>query len=534
LQRRQRRQAIDAAYEAELILRLAELTSDEHDPPAGTPGARRSGWGAGNDPAGVSEFFAGELAMVLNRGRGTANHLHHRARVWHEHLPATYGALSRGELDLARAAALADVLGDTRPELARAIEVMLLPEAIDLSVAKLKARALELLLALDAAAADERREQARRSADVFLQPGSDGMATLGADLPADEAAEAYALIDQLATMAKADGDSRPIAQLRTELFSLLLRRPGGHAQPDVTAHLTITAALDSLEGATAQAARVNGLAITAAHARGLLARIGALGLQPPPGGSLTFAITDADGRLLATTTVTELLRVATKGCAEHPGETCSCPVLGVPPGTDGYEPTGRQEAFVTTRDRTCRMPNCGQRVGWADLDHVVPHGCGGVTTCTNLCCLCRSDHRLKTFPVGGASSWSRTAPCTSPPPPASPARPGHQASGDPRPIRRRPNRTPTHHRSRPAADGPAMPGCPAVPGQIETDARPSHTPAPRPRRIDPAAAAWRTTAGARWTCWAVPAAVRGPLPVGSCAGAGAAGTPANAGAIQRR
>ena len=55
---------------------------------------------------------------------------------------------------------------------------------------------------------------------------------------------------------------------------------------------------------------------------------------------------------------------------------------------------------MTTRDRTCRMPNCGQRVGWADLDHVIPHSCDGPTSCTNLCCLCRTDHRLKTFARG--------------------------------------------------------------------------------------------------------------------------------------
>jgi hypothetical protein len=393
LQRRQRRQAMDAAYEAELILRLAELTSDEHDPPAGTPGARTPGWAAGDDPVGVSEFFAGELAMVLNRGRPTANHLHHRAQVWRENLPATHAALTRGELDVARGAALAEVLGHTTPELAQAIEALLLPEAADLSVARLKTRALELLLELDAAAAEERRQEAKRSADVFLQPGQDGMATLGAELSADEAAEAYAVIDSLARMAKADGDDRPIAQLRTELFSLLLRRPGGHDQPEATAQLTITACLDSLQGAAARAGSVNGLAITAAHARDLLARVGALGLQMPPGGSLTFAITDAEGRLLATTTVAELLRVARKGCPEHLDGPCGCPVLGAPRDTDAYAPTGRQETFLKTRDRTCRMPDCGQRVGWADLDHVIPHGHGGATTCSNLCCLCRS-HRV--------------------------------------------------------------------------------------------------------------------------------------------
>jgi hypothetical protein len=400
IQRRQRRQAMDAAYEAELILRMAELSPDDDDPKPGTSGARKSGWGADRDLAGVSEFFASELALVLNRGRGTANHLHHRALVWRDNLPGTFAALSAGDLDLARAAALADVLGAASPALARAVEKILLPEAVDLSVAKLKARALELLLELDAAAAAERRKEAQRNADVFVQPGADGRATLGADLDADEAAEAYAVLDELAKMAKADGDPRPIGQIRAELFSLLLRRPGGHGQPGVAAHLTITATLDSLAGASTQAGVVNGLAITAAHARELLTRIGALGLTAPDGGGLIFAITDADGRLLATTTVAELLRVAKKGCPEHPNADCGCPVLGAPPVRDGYEPSDRQEVFVQTRDRTCRMPNCEQRVGWADLDHVIPHACGGETSCTNLCCLCRTDHRLKTFARG--------------------------------------------------------------------------------------------------------------------------------------
>jgi hypothetical protein len=348
----------------------------------------------------VSEFFPDELAHVLNLGRGTAAFRARRAHTWRESLPATFLALHRGEIDERRAGVLADVLQSTTPGLAQAVETILLPEATDLSVAKLKIRALELLAELDSAGVDQRRAEAERNADVFLQPGSDGRATLGADLAADEAAEAYAVLDELARMAKADGDPRPIGQLRAELFSLLLRRPGGHGQPGVAAHLTISAALDSLTGASVQAGSVNGLAITAAHVGELLARIGALGLTCPEGGSLTFAITDYVGRLLATTTVAELLRVAKQGCTDHPGSDCGCPVIGAPPDTDAYSPTGRQETFVTTRDRTCRTPNCGQRVGWADLDHVIAHSCAGETSCTNLCCLCRSHHRLKTFARG--------------------------------------------------------------------------------------------------------------------------------------
>jgi hypothetical protein len=400
IQRRQQRQAMDAAYEAELICRMAELSPDDADPKPGTRGARKPGWAADRDMPGVSEFFATELALVLNRGRGTANHLHHRAQVWRDNLPDTFAALSAGDLDLARAAALADVLGATTPELAQLVEKALLTEAVDLSVAKLRARALALLLELDAAAAEQRRKDAKKHADVFLQPGADGRATLGAELDADEAAEAYAVLDELAKMAKADGDERPIGQIRVELYSLFLRRPGGSGQPGVSANLTIHVALNSLTGTGTASGVVNGLAITATHARELLARIGALGLTAPDGGSLTFAISDQDGRLLATITVGELLRVATRGCRNHPDDACGCPVLDAPPAIDAYEPTLGQRAFVSTRDRTCRMPNCGQRVGWADHDHVIAHAEGGETTCTNLCCLCRTDHRLKTFAKG--------------------------------------------------------------------------------------------------------------------------------------
>jgi hypothetical protein len=74
----------------------------------------------------------------------------------------------------------------------------------------------------------------------------------------------------------------------------------------------------------------------------------------------------------------------------------------MPEDTDAYEPRAAQRRFITTRDRRCRHPNCGQRAGWADHDHVIPHGRGGPTGCANLCCLCRSHHRLKTFAPGWA------------------------------------------------------------------------------------------------------------------------------------
>ena len=129
------------------------------------------------------------------------------------------------------------------------------------------------------------------------------------------------------------------------------------------------------------------MAITPAHLAELLRRVGALGLTTPAdGGTLTFALTDPDGRLLATLSLAELQRAVRRDQG-----------AAAPEPTDSYTPTRKQREFVNTRDRGCRWPYCGQRAGWADHDHVIPHAQGGETTCTNLCCLCRSHHRLKTL-----------------------------------------------------------------------------------------------------------------------------------------
>ncbi|MGY1660891.1 DUF222 domain-containing protein [Geodermatophilus sp. SYSU D00705] len=207
LQRVQRARAMCAAYEAELVLGLAEDTPATLDPPPGTPGARTGSWAADGELPGVSEFFTPELAVVLNCGRGTAAHLAARAWVYRGHLPATWAALAAGALDEPRAKVLAEVLEHTAPAVARSIEAELLPEAAGLSLGRLRRRALALLLARDAAAVDARREDAQRQADVRVFPSPlEGMSTLAAELPA----EAYDLVDQLARTARADGDRRPI------------------------------------------------------------------------------------------------------------------------------------------------------------------------------------------------------------------------------------------------------------------------------------------------------------------------------------
>src|SRR3954468_18218445 len=142
LQRVQARRAMDAAYEAELILGLAADRPAGADPAPDPRGARRPGWTPEAASGGVSEFFTAELSTILNLGRGTAATRLARALTWRHKLPATFAALAAGELDERRAGALSDVLAATTAEVAGRVEDALLGQATQLSVYRLTDRAL--------------------------------------------------------------------------------------------------------------------------------------------------------------------------------------------------------------------------------------------------------------------------------------------------------------------------------------------------------------------------------------------------------
>ncbi|WP_164704563.1 DUF222 domain-containing protein, partial [Blastococcus litoris] len=98
-----------AAYKLEVVAELADRRPDTHDRQLGEPGAASPDWlpGPGREPAaGVSEFFADELAMVLGCSRTAATKLADCALLLRDRLPATWAALADGEVDWPRARAL--------------------------------------------------------------------------------------------------------------------------------------------------------------------------------------------------------------------------------------------------------------------------------------------------------------------------------------------------------------------------------------------------------------------------------------------
>ena len=420
-----------AAYEAGLVAEFARRRPVDADLSEDEPGHGVEGWVPDRVPVGVSEFFADELALVTRSSRAAAVGLAERSLSLVRELPATWGALADGLIDPGRATAIVRALGgqstDAGGPVDRRVVAEVETQALGWAMAgetprRLLERTAAALIAVDSCAADRRRKKTERLADVTVRALPDGLAQLVGEMPAPTASACRETVDVLARMLKDDGDERPIGQLRALVLADLVLRPWDVTRPPVTAHLTVLAPLPVLRHGPApgqsktaaptdtDAASVDGLPITAGQLRELLEQLECLcpgGLQAPTGGTLHLSlIAPETGALRATVTRDELARLVRRGCPDHPqppggpATGCSCPVLDRPPLVGRYTPTPGQRRFVRARDRTCRHPGCRRPAARTDLDHVESYGAGGVTDCTNLCCLCRRHHRLKTQAKG--------------------------------------------------------------------------------------------------------------------------------------
>ncbi|MBO0678906.1 DUF222 domain-containing protein [Mycolicibacterium sp. S2-37] len=85
--------------------------------------------------------------------------------------------------------------------------------------------------------------------------------------------------------------------------------------------------------------------------------------------------------------VAQLARARTRPLV-HPGDTAPEP---------RYTPSRGLADFVRCRDMSCRFPGCDVPAWNTDIDHTIAYSRGGPTQASNLKCLCRVHHLLKTF-----------------------------------------------------------------------------------------------------------------------------------------
>ncbi|MEO3968115.1 DUF222 domain-containing protein [Mycolicibacterium smegmatis] len=96
------------------------------------------------------------------------------------------------------------------------------------------------------------------------------------------------------------------------------------------------------------------------------------------------------GGVLPAYALAEIINNATIRPLIHPGDTAP---------EDRYIPSRALADYVRCRDLTCRFPGCDKPADRCDLDHTVPYP-AGPTHASNLKCLCRFHHLLKTFWTG--------------------------------------------------------------------------------------------------------------------------------------
>jgi hypothetical protein len=86
--------------------------------------------------------------------------------------------------------------------------------------------------------------------------------------------------------------------------------------------------------------------------------------------------------------IAELAKSAKVRSLIHPNDAAPEP---------GYIPSQALTDFVRCRDLTCRFPGCHRPAVRCDVDHTIAHANGGPTHASNLKCLCRLHHLIKTF-----------------------------------------------------------------------------------------------------------------------------------------
>ncbi|WP_267900917.1 HNH endonuclease signature motif containing protein [Actinomadura craniellae] len=140
-----------------------------------------------------------------------------------ERLPAVWRALRAGAIDAARAKVMVHETRALAEPFARRVAAQVLPQAPELTTGQLAYRLRRLVLETDPDAAKDNYILRVAERRVVAGTNPDGTAYLsGCSLPVGQAAAAYERVNAIARATKQSGDSRPMDQIRTDVYLGLL------------------------------------------------------------------------------------------------------------------------------------------------------------------------------------------------------------------------------------------------------------------------------------------------------------------------
>jgi hypothetical protein len=323
----------------------------------------------------VDEEEREDVATALRLSPTTAQNRIDVARVLIGHLPNTISALSTGEISVAHATVIARetataIKNGLSPESVFRVEQTALAHAEFHTPGQVASKVKTTIAKLAPEDFEEIVDRARDSRRVTCYPEADGMATVIAILPAEDAQtvmksiEAYILKQD--ALDAAEWSMLSADMKRADALTAIASQALASMAHDVQPHrrpITISVAIDlpTLLGLAENPGQLAGYgAIPASVARRLAA----------DGNWQRFVSDPTTGNLLDF-------------------------------GREKYTPPQELVDYLLARDRICRFPGCRRTGQSSDIDHAQSWETGGETNPANLGILCRRHHRMKTH--GG---WS--------------------------------------------------------------------------------------------------------------------------------
>ena len=345
---------------------------------------------AGNDPStpektwdGIDDAEREEVAAALRLSGNTAQMRIDVARTLINHLPNTCSALAMGEISASHATVIAKetaaaIRGGISEFAIYQIEEKALAHAEFHTPGQVANKVRTTIAALAPAEFEQVVDRARESRRVSCYNEADGMATVVAILPAQDAQivmksiESYIL--KMNEIDEAKHQALGNTCLPTETWSLL---SADNKRADA-----LTAILSQALASNVDQVRPHRRPVTVNVTIDLPTL---LGLAENPGQLSGYgAIPASVARELASDATWKrfITDPQTGNLLDY--------------GREKYEPPQALVDFLLARDRTCRFPGCRQPASKSDIDHAQSWETGGETKPENLGLLCRRHHRLKT------------------------------------------------------------------------------------------------------------------------------------------
>lgn len=362
---------------------LALVAATEHtELEDGTLAVRRHALGHVREDAG--DLVAGDLGCTTNAAEQRVAD----AVALVTKAPPVVRAQLDGRLDAWKAriavAELADADGSVAREVSRRVLAALGPAARTTGAGAFRSRLRRTLSVIDADAVTRRARLARTNRCLRRFSGEPGVTGWEAVLPAEEAALAWAAVDEVARGYRQQGLVDTIDAARADaLMDLILGRTAA------TVQLTVAVPAGSM---------------TVDPERGYVPVTGVPGgATVVPGSWLErlSGLAEGSGHRRSSPRVGEVAaRVRVIECDPTSGVQLTAPTApGAPrveaPSTSaGYVVPDRLKAFVDARDGGCRFPECSTASRHCDKDHLRPWPLGP-TSADNLSNACRHHHRVK-------------------------------------------------------------------------------------------------------------------------------------------